>query len=158
MRASFCPCRLVSRFALFLAVVGMWAGPVAMAAERSRTPIDNIWSFVESDVQGAESPDFDDSRWRHVTLPHTFNGSDGDDGGGYYRGPAWYRTHVTMPARSGGRRYFLEFDGAALATDLWINGRRIGRHEGGFARFRFDVTDALRDGRNCIAIRVDNSR
>lgn len=158
MRWPFDLSRLVIRISVFLAAVGMWAGPAAMAAERGRTPIDSIWSFIKSDVQGAESPDFDDSHWRHVTLPHTFNGSDGDDGGGYYRGPAWYRTHVTMAAKSRERSYFLEFDGAALATDLWINGRRIGRHEGGFGRFRFDVTDALLDGRNSIAIRVDNSR
>ena len=156
MRLSFRPSRLM--IAVLLAVLGLWVGGPASAAERSRTPINSIWSFTESNVQGAESADFDDSRWRHVSLPHTFNGSDGDDGGGYYRGPAWYRTHVTIAPRSLERRYFLEFDGAALATDLWINGHRIGRHEGGYSRFRFDITDALRDGRNSIAIRVDNSR
>jgi beta-galactosidase/beta-glucuronidase len=130
----------------------------AMGAERGRTPIDAVWSFNRADAPGAESPGFDDSGWRRVTLPHTFNGGDGDDGGGYYRGTAWYRTAVTMPAKAPDRRYFLEFDGAALATDLWVNGRSIGRHEGGYARFRFDVTDALQAGQNSIAVRVDNSR
>ena len=138
--------------------LGIFAVAPAMAAERGRTPIDAVWSFNRADAPGAESPGFDDSGWRRVTLPHTFNGGDGDDGGGYYRGPAWYRTAVTIPAKSAGRRYFLEFDGAALATDLWVNGRSIGRHEGGYARFRFDVTDALQAGRNSIAVRVDSTR
>jgi beta-galactosidase len=130
----------------------------ASAQERGRTPIDAVWKFKRADMTGAEASEFDDTGWRHVTLPHSFNGSDGDDGGGYYRGPAWYRTHITLPARPEGRRLYLEFDGAALATDVWINGSKVGRHEGGFARFRFDVTGALKTGRNSLAVRVDNTR
>lgn len=113
---------------------------------------------MKADVQGANAADFDDSGWSHVTLPHTFNGSDGDDGGGYYRGPAWYRAHIEMGRKDPGRRYYLVFDGAALATGAWVNGRKVGRHEGGYARFRLDVTDALLVGRNTIAVRVDNSK
>lgn len=150
--------RLTAPLSLFLIVLGAWAAGPAQAAERGRTPIDGVWAFQRADAADAGSPDYDDASWSRVTLPHTFNGSDGDDGGGYYRGPAWYRTHVTMPTKAPDRRYFLEFDGAALATDLWVNGRRIGRHEGGYARFRFDVSDALQAGRNSIAVRVDSSR
>ena len=51
-----------------------------------------------------------------------------------------------------------EFDGAALITDVWINGQHAGRHEGGYAAFRFDVSERLHTGRNVIAVRVDNSR
>lgn len=143
---------------ILLVLLSLHPGLIAVAAERGRTPIDGVWRFERADGEGAEAPDFDDSRWRRVTLPHSFNGADGDDGGGYYRGPAWYRTHVTLPVRPDGRRFYLEFEGAALATDLWVNGRRAGRHEGGFAGFRFDVTDMLAAGRNSIAVRVDNSR
>lgn len=143
---------------IFLGLSSLLAMDEALAAERGRTPIDAVWSFLRADAPDAASPDFDDSGWSRVTLPHSFNGSDGDDGGSYYRGPAWYRTNVVMPIKASDRRYFLEFDGAALATDLWVNGRRIGRHEGGYARFRFDVTDALQAGRNSIAVRVDSTR
>ncbi|MBU0867670.1 MAG: hypothetical protein KJ876_05905, partial [Alphaproteobacteria bacterium] len=62
----------------------------ALAAERGRTPIDAVWSFLRADAPDAASPNFDDSGWSRVTLPHSFNGSDGDDGDSYYRGPAWY--------------------------------------------------------------------
>lgn len=143
---------------IFLIILGLWGAGAALAAERGRTPIDGVWAFQRADAADAGLSDFDDANWSRVTLPHSFNSGDGDDGGGYYRGPAWYRTHLTMPAKASDRRYFLEFDGAALATDLWVNGHRIGRHEGGYARFRFDVTDALQAGRNSIAVRVDSTR
>ncbi|WP_317151240.1 glycoside hydrolase family 2 protein [Sphingopyxis indica] len=150
--------KVKAALSLFLLIVGLWAAGPALATDRGRTPIDGVWTFKRADPPGAGASDYDDAEWPRVTLPHSFNGSDGDDGGGYYRGPAWYRTHVTLPAKAPDRRYFLEFDGAALATDLWVNGRKIGRHEGGYARFRFDVTDALQAGPNSVAVRVDNSR
>ena len=135
-----------------------FSGSLAAAPQRSGTPIDAVWSFHKADVPAAENPTFDDSDWIHVTLPHTFNGSDGDDGGSYYRGPAWYRTHIELGSKDSGRRYYLVFDGAALVTDAWVNGQKVGHHEGGYARFRFDVTAALISGANTVAVRVDNGK
>ena len=118
----------------------------AQAAPRTVTPLDDGWEFAK----GAPVA------WSAVTLPHTFNADDGTSPGPY-RGAGWYRRTITVaPAGSG--RTWLEFDGAALSTDVWLNGTRIGRHEGGFARFRFDVTDRLRAGANELRVRVDNAR
>lgn len=130
----------------------------AGATPRSQIPLDAVWSFFKGDVPNASRPRFDDTKWRHVTLPHTFNRADGESGNGYYRGPAWYRTHVRIGAIDHHRRYYLVFDGAALTADVWVNGRELGRHEGGYARFRFDVTGELVVGSNTIAVRVDNSK
>ena len=127
-------------------------------AARAETSLDAGWRFIREEVATAATAEFDDSGWASVTLPHTFNGADGDDGGTYYRGPAWYRRTLTLDRIPAGRRLWIQFDGAALVTDLWINGAHSGRHEGGHAAFRFDVTDALKPGRNVIAVRVDNSR
>jgi len=124
------------------------------AATRTTVALDGAWRFQRTDVAGAEAPDFSDAAWPTVTLPHTYNAIDGEAGGAYYRGPVWYRRIVDLPAAA--RRRFLEFDGAALATDVWVNGRHAGRHEGGYARFRFDVTALLKPGRNTLAVRVDN--
>jgi len=130
----------------------------AMAqAARVTTPLDGPWRFLRGDVAGAEVARFDDSRWATVTLPHTWNAGDGEAGGPYYRGPSWYRLTLPQPAPRAGRRTFLEFDGAALVADVWINGRHLGRHEGGYARFRFDISDALLAGANTLAVRVDNA-
>ena len=128
------------------------------ANARTTTALDSNWRFARDDVRGAENPALDDANWKKIALPHTYNAKDGDNGGGYYRGAAWYRDHVVLKRRLAGKRAFLQFDGATLSTDVWINGKHAGRHEGGYGAFRFDVTDLLRVGDNLIAVRVDNSK
>jgi beta-galactosidase len=127
-------------------------------AQRSSSPLDGPWQFQRADVTEATSPTFDDAAWQRVRLPHTWNAPDGEVGAAYYRGPGWYRRVIERPLTSdSGRRQFLEFDGATLATEVWFNGQLAGRHQGGYARFRFDITALLQPGRNVLAVRVDNS-
>ncbi|HYC97205.1 glycoside hydrolase family 2 protein [Brevundimonas sp.] len=150
--------RLARMFVLVAAVFGLAGAGPAAADPRMILPLDDGWRFIKGDPAGASGTVVDDASWSAVRLPHTWNGVDGEDGGGgYYRGPGWYRTTFSAPV-SGGGRTWLEFDGAALAADAWVNGVHVGRHEGGYARFRFDVTEALRPGVNQLAVRVDNSR
>ena len=133
--------RLCRVFVLALSCIA-----TAQAAPRTVTPLDDGWQFAKGAPAG----------WMAVALPHTFNVDDATSQ--YpYRGAGWYRRTLAAPAVKRGRTY-LEFDGAALSTDVWLNGTRIGRHEGGFARFRFDVTDQLRAGANALLVRVDNTR
>ena len=116
------------------------------------------WRFLPQDVPNATDLALDESSWNSITVPHTFNALDGQDGGDdYLRAPTWYRTHIEAPAKETGQRRYLQFDGANSTAVLYVNGRRIGDHRGGFATFRFDVTDALHEGDNLIAVRVDNS-
>jgi len=127
-------------------VLALSCAASVQAAPRTVTALDDGWEFAKGAPVG----------WTAVALPHTFNADDGTSPNPY-RGAGWYRRTLTAPAVKGGRTY-LEFDGAALSTDVWLNGTRIGRHEGGFARFRFDVTDQLRAGANVLLVRVDNTR
>ena len=122
---------------------------------RRIVPLDRPWSFRRESVPAAADPAFDDTAWPQVSLPHTWNGRDGEDGGEYYRGEGWYR--IRFDHRESAERVWLEFDGAALTADAWVNGVHVGRHEGGYARFRFDVTEAVRGGENLLCVRVDNS-
>jgi beta-galactosidase len=114
------------------------------------------WLFQRAEVAGGERPDLDDSAWTKVTLPHTFNAAEGEDGS-YYRGPTWYRRAFEIGTIAPGRRLFVQFDGAATVADVYLNGRHVGRHQGGHAAFRFDLSPALKTGRNVLAVRVDNS-
>ncbi|MBW8848304.1 MAG: hypothetical protein JF607_25450 [Burkholderiales bacterium] len=144
-----------NRRAALLAV--LWLVLATAQAARTVTPLDGSWQFAREDIAAAAQADFDDGAWARVTLPHTWNAQDGEAGGPYYRGAGWYRRVIERPAgAAGGRRQFLEFDGATMAADVWVNGRLAGRHEGGYARFRFDITPLLRPGRNVLAVRVDN--
>ena len=130
-----------------------------IAEARTVTPLLSHWQFIRSDVPAAKDPTFDASAWQIVDLPYTYNAADaGSNGNGsFYRGPAWYRHDLTITPEAG-QRYVLQFDGAALVTDVYVNGQAVGHHEGGYAAFRFDVTAALHPGANTIAVRVDNTK
>lgn len=151
-----------------LAVLAVCGGCVALRGEddttvRIETPLSQDWRFHLGQPAGDPSqPGFDDAGWQAVAVPHTWNAL------GEYRigrtaatrntqGVGWYRRWLdaaTLPARS---RHFLQFDAVGNIADVWINGRHVGRHAGAFSRFRFDITDHLRPGRNLVAVRADNS-
>ncbi len=144
----------------------VWAMAAGAALSAEETALVEGWRFVREDVQGAQAPRFDDGAWSSVVVPHTYNAADSGIGGAkargepegvYYRGPAWYRLSLDHAAEPG-KRYYLHFGGATLKADIFLNGRAIGTHEGGYAAFRYDVTDSLRAGRNLLAVRVDNAR
>jgi beta-galactosidase len=149
--------------ALLLAFLGALPrqGAAAMAAapgpsSRSTLLLGAGWRFLRGDVPAASAPDFTDAAWTKVTLPHSFNAGEGDDGS-YYRGPGWYRHAFTVTTLRPGRRLFVQFDGAATVATVYLNGRRISEHAGAHAAFRLDLTEALVTGRNLLAVRVDNS-
>ena len=131
--------------------------------EREVQSLDRGWRFSPGDAgEGASAPDFDDSRWQTVSLPHSWNRL------GEYRlersedtakvqGVGWYRLHLA-DVRRPKRRQLLQFDGVGNVARVWVNGVEIGSHSGAFSRFRFDITDALRAGGNVIAVRADNSK
>src|SRR5258706_5621651 len=129
------------------------------SSNRVDVNLDSTWKFIKSDVAGAQNTTFDDSGWTSLSLPHTWNNLDGQDGGNnYYRGIGWDRSHYNLPARYAGRRLFLQFDGANIVTDVYLNGTSLGQHKGGFAAFRFDVTSlAVIGGDNVIAVKVNNA-
>lgn len=128
-------------------------------ATRTDVLIDGNWKFLRKDQTGAQATAFDDASWSEVKLPHTFNATDGQDGGNnYYRGVGWYRRHYTLPAEAAGKRVYLQFDGANVVSDVYVNGTLLGQHRGGFSRFRFDATAALKAGAdNVIAVKVSNA-
>jgi beta-galactosidase len=133
------------------------AGQTQMS--RSRVDLNADWRFAPDDTVDASGAGFDDSGWATVSVPHTWNALDGQDGGANYRrGTGWYRRHHTPPADWAGRRFWLQFDGANTVTDVWVNGTHLGQHRGGYSAFRFDATAALTPGTdNVIAVRVSNA-
>lgn len=141
-------------------------GDGAVAAEdsprqdgpRQDTLLDQGWRFVREDVAGAETPQFDDSSWQEVTLPHTWNAQDAQSRPNYYRGPGWYRRRITLNENDLARINYLRFEGAAIVADVYMNGQKLGQHRGAFGAFCFDATPAQKFGENVIAVRVDNTK
>lgn len=134
------------------------------AAGREVRDLTNGWRFRFGDDPAAIAPAFDDHDWQPVSLPHTWNrvgeyALDRSGSGDNRQGIGLYRLSFTAPARSGGRRSYLQFDGVGNVADVWLNGIRLGTHKGAFSRFRFDVTGALRSGSgNVLVVRADNSK
>ena len=93
----------------------------------------------------------------NVTVPHTWNGLDGQDGGDdYARIPCSYQTYYQR-AKGATNPIYIEFCGANLKTTVYVNGQKVGRHVGGFGKFRFELTSYLKEGDNLLTVVVDNS-
>ncbi len=157
--------RFIGRLLLVLALSAL--APIATraapytppASPRTDTLLADNWRFLRADAAGAQAPAFDDSAWTTVSVPHTWNGLDGQNGGSnYYRGPGWYRNRFWLEATAADRPVYLRFEGASLVADVYLNGLFIGQHRGGFAAFVFDITSACTPGGwNSLAVRVSNA-
>ena len=98
-----------------------------------------------------------DSTGEAVTLPHTWNAVDGQDGGNdYHRGTCWYVQNLPCLQLEDGERVWLQCKGAAMTAEVYINGEKLARHEGGYSAFHIDLTDHLGE-HNVLSISVDNS-
>lgn len=94
---------------------------------------------------------------RPVDLPHTWNATDGQDGGNdYYRGTCVYEKKIAKPEFSVNERVYLQFHGVNASARVLLNGTEICTHDNGYATFRADVTDVLLE-ENLLCVEVDNS-
>lgn len=120
---------------------------------RKMIPWNDGWRFAKTSVFPVEMP----QGWEAVTLPHTWNAVDGQDGGNdYWRGTAMYCKSFARPELEQDGRAVLEFLGAAMTADVYVNGRHLAHHEGGYSTFRVDITEALQE-ENLLCVTVDNS-
>ncbi|HEX4085306.1 MAG TPA: glycoside hydrolase family 2 TIM barrel-domain containing protein [Chthoniobacteraceae bacterium] len=118
------------------------------------------WRFLKADAPGAESPAYDDSRWQTANVPHGLELlPENASGMRNYQGPAWYRKHFRTPPHLAGGRTVLYFEAVMGKCAVWVNGRKIAEHFGGYLPFAADVTDdlAANGGDNVVAVRADNS-
>ncbi|MGH7994297.1 MAG: glycoside hydrolase family 2 protein, partial [Limisphaerales bacterium] len=136
---------------------GFFAVPDSARAVQNFNP---GWRFLKADAVGAEKPQFDDSAWEAANLPHGLEIL-GEDASGCrnYQGPAWYRKRfdVVLPADNG--RVYVYFEAVMGKCKVWVNGRQVAEHFGGYLPFAADITGLLKpDGNgNVIAVRADNS-
>ena len=113
------------------------------------------WGFSK---EALEAPTTMPERWNWVNIPHTWNNIDGQDGGNdLYRGTAFYAKELEKIDLPKADRYFLEIQGANSSAILYINGKKLANHDGGYSTWRVDITDALED-KNLFVFEVDNSQ
>ncbi len=119
------------------------------------------WRFFKGNVDGAEKPEFDDSRWEAANLPHGLEilGSN-QSGGRNYQGPAWYRKTFEIPAESKGKNFVLYFEAVMGKAKVFLDGKQVAEHFGGYLPFAVDLTEQLKGGhssKHLVAVLADNS-
>lgn len=136
--------------------------------------INSQWTFnyfpIESADKGYESAGYDDSKWQAISLPHTWSTfettgelhpfirstSEGDNPY-WWTGWGWYRKHFSINSNYSGKKVFIQFEGVQKYCKVWINGKYMGDHKGGYGSFDFDITQNIIPGKdNVIAVAVNN--
>jgi beta-galactosidase len=135
---------------------------------------ENEWKFKREEVKNGFGVSLKDSDWLSIKIPHDYNGgSDGKHNDVFlgrfdtkndgdmrlqYTGPGWYRTTFLIGEQHTNKRVFIEFEAVSLEAKVWVNGKEVGMHRGGYTAFSFDITDHIRYGKpNLLAVRADNS-
>ncbi|MDE5678459.1 glycoside hydrolase family 2 TIM barrel-domain containing protein [Phocaeicola sp.] len=131
---------------LFAATFGM-----QMFAQREDKIINQDWSFRFSHQVNANAA-------RRVDLPHTWNAQDALGGKqDYKRGIGNYTKRIFIHPEWQGKRLFLRFEGANSVSNVFVNGKHIGEHRGGYGAFIFEITDKVEYGKeNTLLVRVNN--
>ena len=151
---------------LFLVVTSL-TGLCATSGGDARTKVSlgDAWTFHLGEAQGAESPSFDDAKWRKLDVPHDWSIEQPYDpkmlGGssvGYLPGGiGWYRKAFTLPESDKGKEIAIDFDGVYMDSQVWINGHLLGKRPNGYVGLRYDLTPYLKYGSepNHIAVRAN---
>src|SRR4051812_36246873 len=123
MHARLADRLLAQLAAMLLLLMTIGCAVPAASSPRKDVMLSSGWQFVRQDVPQAQTVEFDDAKWEQVTLPHTWNALDGQDGGNnYYRGRGWYRLHLTIDSSElNTRELFLRFDGSSMVTQVYVN-------------------------------------
>ena len=134
-------------------------------AQRNETNFNNNWSFILEDNVSYSKEKFDTSTWKNLNVPHDWSfekgvrkGGDQGQGGGYHDGGiGWYRKEFSVKKESLSKVTYINFDGVYMNSEVWVNGNHLGKRPYGYISFRYDISKYLKEGKNTIAVRVDNN-
>lgn len=123
---------------------------------RNVIDLNRDWRFIQKDAGLPESFPAD---WEKINLPHSWNAVDGHDGNGSYdRGKYWYAKTFKTPSQplKGGRVY-VEILAAGQQATVYVNGKEVVYHEGGYSIFRADITDLCKESEeNLLVVACSN--
>lgn len=153
---------------LFITILFFGTSVFAQSSSRETISFDKDWQFKQADVPEASKPDFNDSAWRMVDVPHDWSIEGTYDklnpsarGGGYLpTGIGWYRKSFELDQNQENKKVSIEFDGVMANSEVWINGTSLGKRPFGYSSFSYDLSPYLQFGKgktNVIAVKADNS-
>ena len=118
------------------------------------------WRFHLGDITGAEAVNYDDKAWEVVSTPHSVQLMPAEASGcRNYQGIAWYRKHFTLPKETAGRDVILHFEAIMGKQTIYVNGREVMKHEGGYLPITLNLTALGCTAGNdiIVAVKADNS-
>ena len=123
------------------------------------------WKFKLEDVKDGQAINVNDKNWQEVNLPHDWSvkqplSKDRASCTGYLPGGiGWYRKSLSIDNEKKGKKLYLYFEGVYNRSEVYVNGKLVGKRPNGYISFMYDVTDVLNYGDdNIIAVRVDHSQ
>ncbi len=153
----------------------------AAYGQRTETLLEKGWKFSRNDSVEFSEPGYDDSAWQSVTVPHDWaiygpfsidndlqhtailqDGQTdamehaGRTGGLPFMGAGWYRIEFDVPDMKEGRRCSILFDGAMSHAQVYVNGQKTCFWPYGYNSFHFDATPYVHEGKNIMAVRLEN--
>lgn len=142
---------------LLYGLLVLWLPLLAVAQGKTALSLNGAWTFTLDPVKVGEAnhwyaTDFAINGFDKVQVPHSFSI---DKRYYYYTGTAWYFKNFQSSALQPGQRAFLKFDAVFYKATVWLNGQKVGTHEGGYTPFELDVTDYLL-AKNILALSVNN--
>ncbi|MEO6733642.1 MAG: glycoside hydrolase family 2 TIM barrel-domain containing protein [Ferruginibacter sp.] len=144
---------------LFLSTFLFFVALFTQAQERASLTLNSNWLFFKGDTTKKTMG----NNWVPVSVPHTWNAQDvTDDEPGYYRGEGWYKKTIYVPANWKEKDVYLFFEGANQVTEVFVNGKPVGKHSGGYTAFSFPVSSFLnyfQEGNtpNDLLVKVNNT-
>lgn len=136
---------------------------LAQVSLRNDILLNSGWRTVANDTNqnaytGFERIGFNDQSWKQVDVPHNWDAYEGYRRmkHGNRHGYAWYRKTFAAKKMNQGKRYFLYFEGVGSYATVYLNGKKVGFHKGGRTSFTLDVTNALQNGNNTLAVKADH--
>lgn len=126
---------------------------------RSVASMNPAWRFLKGTAINAEAVDFDDKEWTAVSLPHGIEYLPTEASGNTnYQGEVWYRKHFTPDFALKGKKLFLYFEAVMGKAKIFVNGKLLSEHFGGYLPIIVDITNTVQWGQeNLIAVWADNS-
>jgi beta-galactosidase len=133
---------------------------VEMEAQNSNVnyTINENWRFFKGDTISSKNDKESKKNYELVSLPHTWNNEDAvDQAPGFYRGIGWYCRNIFIGDEGKNKQVYIHFEGANQELELYINGKKVGNHIGGYTAFNFDITAFVVVGKqNSFAIKLTN--
>ena len=118
-------------------------------------PMNNGFFINQKPSRPEDLIEYDFDKSKSMTIPSDWNTKDNQLF--FYEGTVWFKKSFTFHPKAG-KRSILYFGAVNYEAIVYVNGKRVGSHVGGFTAFNFDVTDVLKDGENFVIVKVDNKR